>query len=1535
MATTSEIQVTEAYIGLLGRAPDPAGLAYWVGQYDNAVAAGQDATFALKKLMNDIAASPEYAAGTQGTNVPTTGNPSTAQAEAIVTDIYNNLFDRAATQADLDYWAPQLSGGSTTAPEMTINLITAAKSNANTTDADTLGLKQQAATYYVESVPQADFNRGTAANAVEPVNSPITLDASKDQTDVIVSGVGVTKALTTGADTISMTGGDDTVTGLAGTGATFGTSDTIADISTTDNDTLTITGDAEFDFGTVSNVENINISLGVRDVADNIDIDAANLSASDVNLTVAEEVTISGVTFAGEQTVDITNFDSNLTTTNVTGLTVTGASGTQTFTLDNDASTVSIAGVTANDTTVVLANNDVTLTISGTAATNDAMSITADNEVTIDNAGSDVELLTLSGSDNDAVFTITNVSDDATKMVYTAAGSNDITLSGLSTQFNGASLVDNNSGTETLNLTGGAAASIEGFGVLSGGVTVSAASDLKLASGNTVTTTTTATHKFDANDTATDSAITISVGTDTTSIETVKFESVTITSNDSKAVDLNALNFTDNSGAAVTISGANDITANTVTGADKLTISGLDVTLDGALTATNEVTLTAGNKITTGAMTTDNDITLTAGTATGAIDGNDVSIGGNITISSGALTATGDAVEQTAGTTVASSAVLTATNEVDMDGAITVATGNLVATSTGGNVELAAAVTATKGSVTVTAANDVDVNNITAAGAVDINAGSGAGMDVVDVDAIAITSGNFTVDGDDIKISGDTTSSAGDVVITAGNDANLDGAIHAAKGDVTVTANNDADIAGAITAAAGSVTITGSGVDGVGDGVGLVNVANITAQNDIDINAGTGAGKNVEDADVLTITGTGNLTIDGENVSDLSGDITVASGNVTITGNNDVTAGEDITATAGDVSLVATVDDLTTTTAKTIKGNDVALTAGDDITGAAAITAQNDVTITTTGSAGGANDIDQSGTVSTTGAGTVTVSGDAVKVKVIDAAKGNIVLDADDEVLLDSTLEATLGSITITADRAVASGYGVSSTAGDTILAQNDIQITAVSTVDLVEAVTSTAGDIVITGDEIATNGLQASGTGGSITLTATDSAAANLSVASGAISAVNVTLADGTHDVNEAITATGAFTISGDAGMDLAAGKILTAGSVNLTTANDVTINGSTDSVFIVGSGTGKMDLGSVQYTAATTDIDIVLGAGNDTMTLNDAGNKFLVQTNGGADSVTVASSAAGSVVNVGAGDDTVTLLVAENTKGTLAGGADTDKLVLATDDYSANTDLGWSGFEEIQLGNGTQAGTISAAQFNGNSSFKLLNSAGTLQVTGGATAETIDASNLTFAVGTTSTTVLTGGDGNDVITGADVVDVITGGGGSDTISGGTGADDFVFTEKTDGGVVNTDGAGDSVSGFVSTSDDVIIDGALEVLVADGGDGNLDFATITHGGGATALTLDGAANANEAIFIADAATFASADFTDLSDVAAYLETEITLTAAATVDALVVLESSTAGTFAVYYYLETGDTANQFDQEDLVLLGVFTGNDVVAADITF
>ena len=185
-ATTSEIQVTETYIGLLDRAPDPNGLAYWVSQLNRAVAAGQEATFAMKKLTNDIALSPEWTAGLGANDVTTQ-----VGANAVVQGMYQNLFERVATQADLDWWTPQLTGGSTTASEMALNLITAAKSNTEKpADGNVMGFKREAATYYVQNVLQANYTVATARSAVKDVNDAESLAASKTATDIVKTGSG-------------------------------------------------------------------------------------------------------------------------------------------------------------------------------------------------------------------------------------------------------------------------------------------------------------------------------------------------------------------------------------------------------------------------------------------------------------------------------------------------------------------------------------------------------------------------------------------------------------------------------------------------------------------------------------------------------------------------------------------------------------------------------------------------------------------------------------------------------------------------------------------------------------------------------------------------------------------------------------------------------------------------------------------------------------------------------------------------------------------------------------------------------------------------------------------------------------------------------------------------------------------------------------------------------------------------------------------------------------------------------------------------
>ena len=305
MATTSEIQVTEAYIGLLGRAPDPAGLAYWTAQLDAAVAAGDTASDALKKLTNDITLSAEWDAGIGANDASTQ-----AGAEAVVTSMYDNLFDRAATASDLTYWSAELVAGTTTASEMAVQLIVAAQANTtNTTDASVLGFKQSAATYYVDSVDQDEFSRETANLAVKDVNGPISLDTSKDATDALVSGTGLTFALTAGNDAsdLVMTLGNDAVTGTVGSGATYQTTDVMNDASTGDSDTLTLSGNAGFTFGQLTNVEAVNLSLAKQIGTSFTLAGTQNVTGSSVfNIDVAPTVTISGVSVTGETDVVMT-----------------------------------------------------------------------------------------------------------------------------------------------------------------------------------------------------------------------------------------------------------------------------------------------------------------------------------------------------------------------------------------------------------------------------------------------------------------------------------------------------------------------------------------------------------------------------------------------------------------------------------------------------------------------------------------------------------------------------------------------------------------------------------------------------------------------------------------------------------------------------------------------------------------------------------------------------------------------------------------------------------------------------------------------------------------------------------------------------------------------------------------------------------------------------------------------------------------------------------------------------------------------------
>ncbi len=884
MATTSEIQVTEAYIGLLGRAPDPAGLAYWVKQLDDAIAAGQDATLALKKLTNDITLSTEWSTGI-GTNDASTQTG----ADAVVAAMYTNLFGRAATTADKAYWSAELLAGTTTASEMAVQLI----QGASTTDAGTLGFKQEAATYYVGTVTDSDFNTTNAASAVSTVDSPLTLLASKAATDALATGSGITVALTTADDSASlaMTLGDDTVTGTVGTGATYaGGTDALSDASTTDADTLTLTGDAAFAFGTVKNVETVNVNLA-KQVGAAFALTGVNnvTGSSQINIDVADTVTISGVSVTGETDVTLAGgIAADVSTTDVTTIGGALATGTAeaalTITGDADLNTVTLTSVADSATNIVLGDNDSTVSLDGTAATNDAASVSTSGKSAVSlSAGNPVESITLSGSTAAVDYTITNAAAAAT--TYTITGSQDVELTGATSMFTGQTFVQSGTGSLSLELSAVDTLSVWGAGVIAGGIKLAAdqganADTFTTTAGTpfsvTVDQTAGATHTFDANDASTGSTLTINVNENTGTIKTEDYEVISLATNDVQAVTIAAMDV-DANDSTVAIVGANDITiTGNYAGAGDLTMSGKKLVLGGTVTAdptndvnSGDVTMTASDDIAvTGKITAQNDIVLTAT--------NDIAMA-NSDAANGSMTVTGDSFVATGLVDAQNDISITTTaNDVDLAD-VTSSNGSL--TVKGATIDNTAAISVATGTVTLTATNDAATSNIDGT-----------------ITALKVTLADGKFDGtgqlitaDEIVVSGDTdvtasTLATDSIAITSTNDVTISlitekdagagfvVAGSAATGDISITTDATATNAGNATIYTGSgndtvtmddpnttFTVTTNG----NTGTELINADNFATGSSIN----SGDGDDTVDIDettagVLTVnTGAGNDTV--------------------------------------------------------------------------------------------------------------------------------------------------------------------------------------------------------------------------------------------------------------------------------------------------------------------------------------------------------------------------------------------------------------------------------------------------------------------------------------------------------------------------------------------------------------------------------------------------------------------------------------------------------------------------------------------------
>ncbi len=363
--TTLE-QVEALYVGYFGRAGEPDGVNYWVGQLNSGyTVSDMAASFAVQ-----AEAKAEY---------PFLATPNIiTDPTAFINAVYQNLFGRAPDADGLNYWTGQLlsrGGDSHAIGQFILDVI----SGAQGADVTTLDNKAAAAEYYTQQLA-ADGIGGTHldanghgvldANLVASADGAIsgvtsdsaTVTASEHATDAFIAGggaggVGQTFTLTTAiGETIHGTAGNDTFNAIIdGAAPTLNNFDTITDTGGVDTLHILSAGATALPAGAaISGVENIDwvfsaapgTAIHANNFAGSTHIDISG-SHADVDGINGQVVTYHGVSLTGVG--------------NVANLTAAAGASSLTMGLDNvtDNGEVVVHEAHAGDLTSLTVNGSV------------------------------------------------------------------------------------------------------------------------------------------------------------------------------------------------------------------------------------------------------------------------------------------------------------------------------------------------------------------------------------------------------------------------------------------------------------------------------------------------------------------------------------------------------------------------------------------------------------------------------------------------------------------------------------------------------------------------------------------------------------------------------------------------------------------------------------------------------------------------------------------------------------------------------------------------------------------------------------------------------------------------------------------------------------------------------------------------------------------------------------------------------------------------------------------------------------------------
>lgn len=444
MPSSNEL-ISQLYAGYFNRAPDPAGLNYWVGHLN--------AGLSLTQIAQSFAVQPE-ATSLYGF----LSDPASASRQAFLSSVYSNLFNRAPDAAGQAYWLAQLSNPAISVGRILSDILSGAQGNdaliatnkgnvgaffASQFAANNTPFTLEAARSVLAKITE---NPASVATAVTTVNTTVNPPPPPVTNDSITLNVTATTSIDGGAGTDTLV-----LSGAAPAAITvnFGLADQ-----------FTMTGDVQ----TQTGFENVNAKA-----VTGFKVDVVTVAAT----TSVGLGTVTGATISGAATtlaIDASTLVDGGTVT-LTGAsmapTVTGLKGD--LTVDN-----AVAG-----------NVAVTLAAVATSTVAFGTNLTGTHSVNAD-ALTDGQVLTLTGSD---AATVSLVGGDLTAGAYTGAltvtattGTNVITTGSDADTINGGAGADTITGGAGADTTNGDAGN-DVFKITGSGELVSGALIIDLING--------------------------------------------------------------------------------------------------------------------------------------------------------------------------------------------------------------------------------------------------------------------------------------------------------------------------------------------------------------------------------------------------------------------------------------------------------------------------------------------------------------------------------------------------------------------------------------------------------------------------------------------------------------------------------------------------------------------------------------------------------------------------------------------------------------------------------------------------------------------------------------------------------------------------------------------------------------------------------------------------------------------------------------------------------------------------------------------